>query len=147
MTNIQAAIGCAQLENVEWHIEQRKRVASEYYRHFADYENVKLQVDQSWAESVYWMNTLLISNANEQDRDTIIQELMNRGIETRPIFYPMHVLPPYQQLSDMDQFPVANDVYPRGINIPTFATLTSEDIAYISGEIKQVIEKVIVRSC
>lgn len=139
MTNIQAAIGCAQLERVNWHIEQRKRVAQRYRQNLENDVRLTLPVEESWAQSVYWMFSVLIRDTDERGRDEMIQRLADSGVETRPIFYPMHVLPPYRSLQPDTEFPVATKVAATGINLPTHAGLTNDDVDEICEILEQVL--------
>jgi perosamine synthetase len=143
MTNIQAAIGCAQLERVEWHIEQRKRIAGLYHKYLKENNEMTLPVEKEWAKNVFWMYSVVLNDASESVRDEVMQKLREEGIETRPFFYPMHILPPYVGLQQSKEFPVSNRISKQGINVPTFASLTSDDIAYISNKLSNVVHSVI----
>jgi perosamine synthetase len=141
MTNIQAAIGCAQLENVEWHIHRRREVARLYMRHLRDCDRVTLPVERYGTKNVYWMFSIVLNDAQESARDQVMELLLERGIETRPFFYPMHILPPYRNFQPMHEFPVANRIAAAGMNIPSHGGLSEEDIAYISETIIDVVTK------
>lgn len=138
MTNMQAAVGLAQLENIEWHIAQRKRVAEEYKKHFGGYELVRMQDCPEGYTHVYWMNNVILSDKVKLSRDEVMKRMEQHDIEMRPVFYPMHVMPPYY---DADaSFPVAEKLAGRGISLPSHAMLTNEDIAFISNTLKAIIE-------
>lgn len=138
MTNIQAAIGYAQLEKFEWHVAQRIRVANSYYSFLKDYANLfRLPVQKSWAKNVYWMYNVILTPNVVSARDDVIRDLAGRGVETRPMFYPMHTLPPYQHLQPNDNFPVSTEVGARGITLPTYSSLTTEDVEYIATQVIQ----------
>lgn len=133
MTNLQAAVGLGQLENIRWHLDQRRRVANAYIEKFSQYSNLfELQPEMAWAKHSYWMVSVLLSDNIKAERDEIMQLLEEDGIETRPLFYPMHHLPPYYE---NNVYPVADQVSARGFNIPTNATLTDEDIEYICNRV------------
>jgi perosamine synthetase len=141
MTNIQAAIGLAQLENIEWHINKRKEVAKLYNKYLYELSDYLIfPVEKSWATNVYWMYTIILRDNVKMSRDHFMKELEDRGIETRPVFYPMHILPPYSNISNPDEFPVANWISSRGVNLPTHAKLSEEDIQYVCGCIKNLIK-------
>ncbi|MFD1179407.1 DegT/DnrJ/EryC1/StrS family aminotransferase [Paenibacillus puldeungensis] len=130
MTNIQAALGLGQLENIEWHLGQRRRVAAQYIDSLAQYNDLfTLQPEMPWAKHTYWMISILLSDKIKASRDEIMSLLDADGIETRPLFYPMHQMPPY--FEEDANYPVADRVSSRGFNIPTNATLTDEEIEYI----------------
>lgn len=139
MTNIQAAIGCGQMEHIDWHIAERIRVAKLYRKHLGHHDKLTLPVQREWAKNVYWMFSIVLNGYTEQERQTFMDRLKERGIETRPFFYPMHVLPPYQGLQEPEAFPVMNKIAASGINVPSYAGLTEEDIAYISSRILELL--------
>lgn len=130
MTNLQAAVGLAQLENAAWHLEQRRRVAGLYRRYLPMLEGqVAVQEIPEGAEHVYWMNSVLLTAAVQVERDTVMERMEAAGIEMRPLFYPMHIMPPYE---DKDaHFPVAEALSARGINLPSHGLLTEEQVKYI----------------
>ncbi|WDL95152.1 DegT/DnrJ/EryC1/StrS family aminotransferase [Alicyclobacillus sp. ALC3] len=141
MTNVQAAIGCAQLERISWHIEQRTRVAKLYTEFLNECQDVMLPREREWAKSVSWMFSIVLQFGSEVSRDSMQNRLAEVGIETRPFFYPMHRLPPYAHLHENSEFPVANRISTRGLNLPTYAALRREDIDYISGQVKDVVSE------
>ena len=137
MTNVQAAIGLAQLENVKWHMNMRKKIAKWYYKYLSPLnEHIDLPVQKDWASHSYWMYSILLKDSVKITRDRFMELLSLDGIETRPVFYPMHVMPPY--LDKRLKFPIAEKISQRAMNIPTHALLKENDIKYISNCIKKV---------
>lgn len=137
MTNMQAAVGLAQLENIDWHLSKRREIARLYHQYLAllsDY--IELPLEEDWASHSFWMYTILLKNTVKLTRDEFMEALDRQGIETRPIFYPMHILPIYQE--DANSYPVANDVASRGLNLPTHGLLKEEDIVYIAKQIENI---------
>ncbi|WP_085524178.1 DegT/DnrJ/EryC1/StrS family aminotransferase [Tuberibacillus sp. Marseille-P3662] len=133
MTNMQAAIGLGQLENMEWHIQCRREVATAYQEQLSSLMHViDLPVEQTWARHAYWMYTILLKPSVAISRDELIRRLKDDGIETRPVFYPMHILPPYKESA---QYATADDIASRGLNLPSHARLTPGDIKAISESI------------
>lgn len=130
MTNMQAAVGLGQLENIDWHIEQRKRVADLYKRYLSDYSKyIRLQEEPQNCKSVYWMSNAVMSDQVLRERDDVMADMEKRGIEMRPIFYPMHIMPPYFDAEA--SFPTAERIAARGISLPSHAGLQEEDIQYV----------------
>jgi len=137
MTNIQAAIGLAQLEKIDWHMKRREEVVNFYKENLSDFEGyIELPVQKEWAKHAFWMFTILLSDSLTISRDEFMQLLLERGIETRPVFYPMHVMPLYKD--DRLRLDVAEDVAKRGVSLPTHALLKAEDIVYIAAQIKNI---------
>ena len=138
MTNVAAAIGLGQLEHIDEHIAERRRVADWYFEELKDFtENIEFQKVTEGAESVWWMFSVLIKDNVKISRDEIMRIMDEKGIETRPVFYPMHVMPVYEDKNA--QCPVSEYVSSRGINLPTHALLSREDIKFICDTLKSCI--------
>jgi perosamine synthetase len=136
MTNIEAAIGLAQLEKIDWHIGRRREIASWYREELDGEEGVELSPEESWAKSVFWIACALLDTDRFGSRDSVMVELDKAGIETRPFFYPLHTLPMYRQCTEGIDFPVAEDLARRGVNLPSSATLSREDVARVSAQLR-----------
>lgn len=141
MTNVAAAIGLAQLEQIDWHLARRRENACWYADSLKDCDLVRLQPEMPWARNVYWLNCVVLDESVRLSRDAVMAALAERGIETRPFFYPMHVLPMYRHLSRPGGYPVADALSSRGINLPSSARLTREDVARVSGELMSLIRE------
>ena len=129
MTNVAAAIGLAQLEQLDVQVAKRREVADAYKEALAFLEDVlQLPTEASWARHAYWSYPVLLIDRTA-DRDSVMLQLEENGIETRPFFHPMHTLPPYRS---QDSFPVATDLARRGICLPMHGVLTKADITYIA---------------
>ena len=135
LTNLQAAIGVAQLEKIEEIIGKKRRNAEAYRTLLTDVEGITLSPEASWAESVFWMYSVLIEDDFGMDRDSVMEALSKKGIDTRPFFYPLHTLPPYKT---GERFPVAEDLASRGINLPSGVTLSEEEIGYIVNSLRSL---------
>lgn len=155
MTNLQAAVALAQLENIEWLAERRKEVARWYHKDLNGIDSIVLPIEKPWAKHAYWMYTILLRDGTETERDQLMDMLAKDGIETRPVFYPLHIMPPYAEMhrkknaafhpyiqtqtqagNDFSSLPEATAIAASGINLPTHAILTKEDVQYVSSRIK-----------
>lgn len=131
MTNIQAAIGLAQLEQIDRYMAHHRTVARWYGEHLAGLtEALTLPLEESWARHAYWLYTVILRRG---DRDAVMAGLDRAGIETRPVFYPMHVMPPF--FEEAGRYPVAEHLAANGISLPTHIGMTEEDVIYITGEL------------
>lgn len=138
MTNMQAAVGMAQLENIEWHMEQRRRVAGLYEKYLPMLGDlVSVQAVPEKATHVYWMNSVLLSEKVRISRDEVMEKMEEKNIEMRPLFYPMHTMPPY--LDETVHAPVAESLAQRGINLPSHGLLTEEQVRYIVESLYEII--------
>lgn len=129
MTNIEAAIGLAQLERAPSLLRKRRVIAGWYYKHLKKARNLILPVEKKWARNVFWMFTVVLKDGSRAGRDKVMKGMHKAGIETRPVFYPMHVLPPYRKKGI--SLPVTERVARNGINLPTYTDITEKDVAYI----------------
>lgn len=134
MTNIQAAIGLAQLERAEEHIKNHLAVARLYDIALAEIPGIQLPVEQPWAKHVCWLYTIQLA-AGLPPRDVVMERLAATGIETRPVFYPAHQMPPYQYLQNKN-LPTAERLSRQGLNLPTYDGLTEEEIAAVAAALR-----------
>jgi len=74
------------------------------------------------------------------ERDQVISMLLERGIETRPIFYPVHILPPYEQWS-ATSFPIAERIARRGISLPSWGGLTRDDVDHVCSQLLECLQR------
>ena len=131
LTNIAAAIGLAQLENIEAHLDDRRRVAREYERCLQSVsELIQLPITRQGYVNVKWLFTVVLDPEVSIKRDELIDALAQHGIETRPVFYPMHHMPPYLDASL--KMPIAERLSYNGISLPTHGDLTQSDIEFVS---------------
>jgi len=137
MTNVAAAIGVAQMEKAEWHMERRHEIARWYREELQSVEGISFQAEKNWATHAHWMFTILVEKP-AMDRDQLMSRMLERGIETRPGFYPMHMLPPYA-VQNQD-YPTATRLGLRSISLPTWAGLSREDVRYIAACLRECLE-------
>jgi perosamine synthetase len=137
MTNMAAAIGLAQLERVDRQLERRRELAA-WYREELEGRELQCQAERDWARHVWWMFSVVLSERGPE-RDVVIRALADAGIETRPIVHPIHSLPPYSETSHGERFPIAEAIAARGINLPTWAGLRREDVAFVCKRLLQAL--------
>ena len=135
MTNIQAAIGCAQLEQVDAILARRKSIAAAYEVGLAGIPGLTRPPAEPWAENVYWMYSVLVEPAFGMDREAVRAGLRERGIDSRPFFVPLHDLPPYRVGTP---FPVATTLSAKGINLPSGTGLLQEEIARVCDALREL---------
>lgn len=122
LPNINAALGCAQLELLTGFIEQKRALAKRYQRAFAGIEGVRFFTETWFSRSNYWLNALLLDDAAAYKRNEVLQASNEAGIMTRPAWTPMHRLPMFASCPRMD-LAVAENLVARLINIPSSASL------------------------
>ena len=133
MTNICAAIGLAQLERAEEIIVKKRDIAN-WYKDGLDGLPLIFQNENSGTRHTYWMVSILADC--QIKRDKIRSFLSEVGIETRPLFYPANTMPMYKT---NDHFPIANNISSRGLNLPSFSSLTYEQVEFICSQIRLAI--------
>lgn len=139
MTNIQAAIGLAQMETVDQALEDRRVLSRLYDEALTPLKDVLvLPVTHPGMRHVYWMYTVFLREGDESRRNNVMAALDQADIETRPVFYPMHVLPPYQEKAI---YPVADLWAQRGMNLPTHQYLTKADVDRIAATLAQALNQ------
>lgn len=129
MTNICAAIGFAQLERIDSFLHAKKRLASEYIKQLSA-APLEFQVERDFVNHSYWMFSVLTTDG--KTKEALREHLKAAGVETRPLFFPIHTMPMYSQ---GETFPVAEDLASRGLNLPSWPGLEAEQITYIVNEI------------
>jgi perosamine synthetase len=140
LTNLQAALGLAQLERIEDFINKHRENAYHYNSLLKGIRGVTLPPEMSWAKNVYWMYTILIDEEILGiTRDDLIKKLEIYGIDTRSTFLPIHLQPPYRDIYIDEKYPIAELLGRRGINLPSGNSTTKEDIEYVASAIKDVI--------
>lgn len=127
MTNLQAALGCAQMTRAKALLDHRRRLFAAYSAALGDVPGVRLNRTAPGAQNAYWMICLEVAGHNAAQRDALADRLRHRGIDTRPYFHPMSAMP---FLPDADT-PNAHIAAQQGLNLPTYADLSDTDVAEI----------------
>lgn len=133
MTNLQAAVGVAQLPHLDKWVEKRRWVFECYRKFLAPLRDVLYFLGESpGTRSACWMSFLMLKDPS--CRKQLIEFLGERGIETRPLFWPIHKMPPYEGASQVP-LPNTEDLASRGVMLPSHTKLTEEDLIAISDSI------------
>lgn len=141
MTNIQAAVGLAQLEQIDRFIKLKRRNARLYNRLLKRVPGVELPPEKSWAKNTYWMYSVLVGPEYGMSRNELRKRLLEKGIQTRPLFYPITSLPPYKKHFRKKAFPVARKLFNQGVNLPSGTPLRTIDIKRVASEIQKFAQK------
>lgn len=142
MTNLQAALGLAQLKRIDRHIRKKRALARAYTRGLQGISGLRLPTEKPWAFNVYWMYALLVEESFGLSRDDLMAALKKRGVETRSFFVPMHQQPIYVQgrnpCRHFGQYPVAERASREGLYLPSGLTLTPEQVRYVVGQLRRL---------
>lgn len=139
LTNIAAALLCAQLERRDAIVERRRKLFDLYREALADVPGIGFQPVANWADPAPWLFCITVDSSEfGPSRDDLITTLAQHGIDTRPFFIPLHTLPPFREGSfSRGEFLPSTDHLGRvGLNLPTYARLTEADVYRISDEIR-----------
>ena len=138
MTNLQAAVGVAQMRKFDWIIQRKKIIADWYITNIDEVNGLTLPPNKPWADNVFWLFTILIDEERfGASVSELAMALKSNGIDTRPVFYPMHTQPIY--INDhIKSFPCAERLNRMGLSLPSSPDLTYEDIKFTCEIIKSI---------
>ncbi|MBI2020019.1 DegT/DnrJ/EryC1/StrS aminotransferase family protein [Candidatus Daviesbacteria bacterium] len=136
MTNMQAALGLAQMEIIDKIIEKKRSIAKFYHLRFSKLPSLTLPPEKAWAKNVYWMYGILV-----KDRDKIRSKLKKQGIDTRDFFIPMHqqVVLAKLNLIQNKHYPVADYLSKHGLYLPSGPNLIIEEQKKVCQALEEVI--------
>jgi perosamine synthetase len=143
MTNLQAALGVAQLERLDEFLEKKRWIGRRYNELLADLPGVQLPLEQTeYAENIYWVYGLVLHDSVEFDAEEAMRRLAKLGVGCRPFFYPMHQQPVLRELGlfEGESYPVAERMYQHGFYVPSGLALTEDQILRVADALKQVFE-------
>lgn len=140
MTNMQAAVGVAQTEQLDKFVEARRRNAALYTQLLKDIPGLVTPPEAGYAKNVFWMYSLLVEDEFGLTRDQLRGFLAKRGIETRTFFIPMHLQPIYYNQFKGQSYPVSEMLCQRGFYLPSASSLTENQIRYIAGVVREAYE-------
>lgn len=133
MTNLQAALGVAQVKKINTFIRRKREITETYNSLLKDVEGITLPPEMPWAKNVYWLYSILIDKKEfGVSRDKLMVNLAENGVETRRFFYPIHTMPPYSKYAGGDSFDVADRLSSCGINLPSSTKLKEKELREIA---------------
>ncbi|MFH1663566.1 MAG: DegT/DnrJ/EryC1/StrS family aminotransferase, partial [archaeon] len=143
MTNMQAALGLAQLERVDELLGLKEKINSQYTEILSEVDGITTPPEAPWAKNVIWMYGILVDEKKfGMNKDKLMIELEKKGIETREFFIPMHRQPIYTQMKLFKgKYPVADELNYRGLYLPSGTMLSEEQISFVCDTIKGLKKK------
>jgi len=143
MTNLQAALGVAQLERFDSIVERKREIGRRYLELLGDVESIQLPVEKEWARQVYWMFGLVVRDDLRMDADELAQRLARDGVETRPFFVGMHEQPVFRSrgMFSGERFPVAERIARRGLYLPSGLALSNEDLERAARAVREAVAR------
>ena len=142
LTNIQAALGVAQMERVDEFVGRKRWNAEQYHLHLSKIPGVIFPGEFGDVINSYWLYTIILPSDLTSKRNEIIDFMKKNGIESRPVFYPMHRMPPYAPyVSPGQDFPVSNFISDSGISLPSAVTMREADIESVCLVMRKIFER------
>jgi perosamine synthetase len=142
MTNLQAALGVAQLERLDEFVGIKRRMGAAYTRLLAGTRGVQLPVPRTdYAENIYWVFALVLDDTVPFDAKEAMAKLGEAGVGTRPFFWPMHEQPVFRQMGLFagERYPVAEQIARRGFYLPSGMALTDDQIERSASALKGIL--------
>jgi perosamine synthetase len=130
MSNLHAALGVAQLEQLDAFVEDKRRTAAFYQSALSRVEGVRPFVEAPWARSSYWMSSVLLDERRCPDVRALLRALNADGIQVRPLWRPLHLQPAFRGCP-RDRVEVAERLYARGLSLPCSVGITDEERAAV----------------
>jgi perosamine synthetase len=144
MTNLQAALGCAQMQSIDAVIERKRRIARWYHERLTDTRCLQLPIERAYARSVFWMYHVGLTGGAAGQREAVRSRLAQAGVETREGFIPANLQDVFlrQGWARADSCPRANLNARSTFYLPSGPSLTEADVDYVSASLKDVLRAV-----
>lgn len=142
MTNLQAAIGLAQLERLDEFVNIKKRMGKRYTELLKDIRGIQLPLPKTdYAENIYWVYGIVLKDRRLKTEETI-EELTRLGIGTRPFFWPMHKQPVFRKMGlfKNEQYEIAEKLSHDGFYIPSGLALKEKEIVKVATSLKEILK-------
>jgi perosamine synthetase len=144
MTNMQAAVGVAQLERLDEFIDKKRAIGARYCELLNNIPNVKAQVELPWAKMVYWMYCIELDESTGCDANKMMAALASRGVGTRPFFLGLHQQPVLLDRGwyENENYPVTERAARQGLYLPSSLTLTDKEIVYVTDQVSEILKNI-----
>lgn len=144
MTNLQAALGCAQLEKLDRNVKRKREIGRAYDEALQGLARVALPVTRTdYADNIYWVYTLVLDETAKSDAVAVMKSLQAEGVGTRPFFFPVHEQPVLRdRYDDYASLKLANSEYlsRQGFYIPSGLGLTADQVATVAEKVRRVVK-------
>jgi perosamine synthetase len=139
MSNVQAALGLAQLERLSELVEKKRTIFRWYQERLSGLPGLQLNTERPWARNSYWMSSVVLDEGGSALRNLIMTELKQAGVDSRPFFRPVSSQPMFQVREA--QNPVAYRVASHGINLPSGHNLAEADVDFICATLRNTLSR------
>lgn len=140
---MQAALGLAQLERIDELVEHKRQIFNWYKERLSNIEGITLNHEDSNTKNTYWMVTVILDEKFGLKKEEVIKLMSEKGVDCRPFFYPLSLLPAYQSLDLAKQAQqrnkIAYKISPYGLNLPSGMNMTKQKVGYVCKILKSVL--------
>ncbi len=138
-TNVQAALGLAQLEQIERFISRKREMAGKYNEGLKNLP-LQLPIERDWAKNVYWMYSVVLDDSVDFDAREFAARLKSKGVDTRPFFLGMHEQPVFHKMGlfEGEKYPVCERISVRGLYLPSGQAITDSQIEQVIEAVKSI---------
>jgi perosamine synthetase len=137
ISNLQAALGCAQVERAEELISRKRSIFHSYKEKLKDFPGV-MNPEPAGTLNSYWMPTIVFDKSLGLDRDALFSYLNENQIDSRPFFYPLSSLPMFKKV---DKNSIAYDIFDRAVNLPSYHDMSEDDVEHVVSTVSRFISK------
>ncbi len=141
MTNIQAAVGCAQLERAEEFVQKKREIRAFYNQAFATIKNISLFPVPDKVKSACWFSGIVLNQGSLDDVRSLCKKLREKGIEGRSFWKPVHLQKPYQDAVKAQSLENASSLWERILTLPCSTNITGEELEYVALSLKDILEE------
>jgi perosamine synthetase len=143
MSNLQAAVGVAQIERLNEFVNKKRRMGELYTELLSDIPGLQLPIDRTtYADNIYWIYGIVLKNEIPFDAKEAMTRLKQKEIGTRPFFWPMHEQPVFKKMGlfEGEIYPVAEKIARRGFYIPSGLALSNLQIEHVANVMREVLK-------
>ena len=144
MTNLQAALGLAQLERIEQHVFRKREIGRLYNSGLRNIPSIQIPLEKTdYAENIYWVYGVVLKDRGINNAIQMMKKLAEMKIGTRPFFYPMHLQPVFNKMGlfKYESYPVAENLAENGFYIPSGLGLTNEQINKVTEILLEILNE------
>jgi perosamine synthetase len=145
MTNLQAAIGVAQLERLDEFVERKRAMGALYHELLSETEGIELQQrDAGYSQNIFWVFGIVLKDEIPMDAQEAMKRLASKGVGTRPFFWPMHRQPVFQKMGLFhgETYSVAERIADRGFYLPSGMALTGAQIRQSASALQEILKDI-----
>lgn len=145
MSNVQAAIGLAQIEKLEFFINKKRNIGNQYNKLLNNTPLIQIPLTRtSFAENIYWVYGIVLESKKKISAENIMNKLLDAGIGTRPFFCPMHKQPVFKRMGLFlnQSFPVSEKIYKYGFYLPSGLSLKKSNIDKVTKNLKLILKNI-----